>query len=109
MFFPHRELSHPSGSVLFHSAKTLSDSCKEPSPDWARRKDARGRPLKLTPLSDRHANVSTTATYYIKTAAADVRNAMVKLEERIAEVGRVQSDANETVDTKSAAEPLTVQ
>ena len=28
----------------------------------------------------RHANVSTTATYYIKTAADDVRNAMAKLE-----------------------------
>ncbi len=28
----------------------------------------------------RHANVSTTATYYIKTAAEDVRSAMTKLE-----------------------------
>jgi integrase len=28
----------------------------------------------------RHANVSTTATYYIKTAAHDVRDAMTKLE-----------------------------
>ena len=32
----------------------------------------------------RHANVSTTATYYIKTAADDVRNAMAKLENHIA-------------------------
>ena len=31
----------------------------------------------------RHANVSTTATYYIKTAAEDVRNAMAKLESTI--------------------------
>jgi integrase len=31
----------------------------------------------------RHANVSTTATYYIKTAADDVRNAMSKLENHI--------------------------
>ncbi|HET8824604.1 MAG TPA: tyrosine-type recombinase/integrase, partial [Terriglobales bacterium] len=31
----------------------------------------------------RHANVSTTATYYIKTAADDVRNAMTKLEKTI--------------------------
>ena len=31
----------------------------------------------------RHANVSTTATYYIKTAADDVRNAMAKLEQNI--------------------------
>jgi integrase len=33
----------------------------------------------------RHANVSTTATYYIKTAAVDVRSAMTKLESHIAE------------------------
>ena len=32
----------------------------------------------------RHANVSTTATYYIKTAAEDVRKAMTKLENHIA-------------------------
>ena len=31
----------------------------------------------------RHANVSTTATYYIKTAADDVRDAMSKLENNI--------------------------
>jgi integrase len=31
----------------------------------------------------RHANVSTTATYYIKTAADDVRDAMAKLESNI--------------------------
>lgn len=31
----------------------------------------------------RYANVSTTATYYIKTAAEDVRNAMAKLESHI--------------------------
>ena len=31
----------------------------------------------------RHANVSTTATYYIKTAADDVLNAMSKLESNI--------------------------
>jgi integrase len=31
----------------------------------------------------RHANVSTTATYYIKTAVDDVRNAMSKLENNI--------------------------
>jgi integrase len=33
----------------------------------------------------RHANVSATATCYIKTAAADIRNAMMKLENHIAE------------------------
>jgi len=31
----------------------------------------------------RHANVSTTATYYIKSAADDVRKAMAKLENQI--------------------------
>jgi hypothetical protein len=31
----------------------------------------------------RHANVSTTATYYIKTAADDVKHAMEKLENNI--------------------------
>jgi integrase len=31
----------------------------------------------------RHANVSTTATYYIKTAADDVRSAMAKLEQSV--------------------------
>jgi len=44
----------------------------------------------------RHANVSTTATYYIKTAADDVRNAMAMLEDRIAESGEVQSGTIET-------------
>ena len=34
----------------------------------------------------RHANVSTTASYYIKSAADDVRNALKKLENQIAVV-----------------------
>jgi hypothetical protein len=37
----------------------------------------------------RHA-LSTTATYYIKTAAADVRNAMTKLENQLGESAQVQ-------------------
>jgi hypothetical protein len=40
----------------------------------------------------RHAYVSTTATYYIKTAAADVRSAMMTLENRIAESPQTQTD-----------------
>jgi len=40
----------------------------------------------------RHPDVSTTATYYIKTAAGDVRSAMTKLENHIAEADGVQSD-----------------
>lgn len=35
----------------------------------------------------RHANVSTTATYYIKTAAEDIRSAMTMLENRIGSLG----------------------
>ena len=37
----------------------------------------------------RHANVSTTATYYIKSAADDVRKAMTKLENQIVDGGRI--------------------
>jgi integrase len=40
----------------------------------------------------RHANVSTTASYYIKSAADDVRNAMAKLENQIAESNQRQPD-----------------
>jgi len=59
----------------------------------------------------RHANVSTTATYYIKTAANDVRSAMAKLENHIAEAeaDRIQSDTNATRDGSSTVGPSTVQ
>src|SRR5262249_47726396 len=40
----------------------------------------------------RHANVSTTATYYIKTAADDVKHAMEKLESSIPSVVSVVAD-----------------
>ncbi len=57
----------------------------------------------------RHANVSTTATYYIKTAADDVRNAMEKLENQIAASGKIESDTNGTLNPLTAVEPSTVQ
>ena len=57
----------------------------------------------------RHANVSTTATYYIKTAAEDVRHAMAKLENHIPEAGQSQSDTNRTLDSTSVVEPSTIQ
>jgi integrase len=57
----------------------------------------------------RHANVSTTATYYIKTAADDVRNAMTKLENHIAEGRQTQSDTTGTLESKLPVEPSTVQ
>lgn len=49
----------------------------------------------------RHANVSTTATYYIKTAAVDVRNAMAKLEQVVPETTKTpeHQDRSELRDT----------
>jgi integrase len=57
----------------------------------------------------RHANVSTTATYYIKTAAGDVRNAMAKLENHIAESARTQSDEVEVIAQDMSSGPSTIQ
>ena len=57
----------------------------------------------------KHANLSTTVTYYTKTAAVAVRNAMTKLENHIAEAGRIQSDTNGTLDSTSNVEPSTIQ
>jgi len=45
----------------------------------------------------RHANVSTTATYYIKTAADDVRVAMARLESQIMASGPDQPELNRTL------------
>ena len=42
----------------------------------------------------RHANVSTTASYYIKSASDDVRNAMAKLENQLAVTGSTQEAEN---------------
>ena len=55
----------------------------------------------------RHANVSTTATYYIKTAADDVRNAMAKLENRISESDRAQQEITKTNKPMSLHQPST--
>jgi integrase len=51
-----------------------------------------GVPERVIQRILRHANVSTTAAYYIKAAANDVRDAMAKLERRIAEPIPTQSD-----------------
>lgn len=48
----------------------------------------------------RHANVSTTATYYIKTAAQDVRSAMDKLQERVSWANASRIDAPESSGRK---------
>jgi hypothetical protein len=57
----------------------------------------------------RHANVSTKATYYIKTAADDVRNAMTMLENRIAEAGEAQKGSTGILNEKQVAGPSTIQ
>jgi len=57
----------------------------------------------------RHANVSTTATYYIKTAADDVREAMTVLENRIGEPSKTQSDTSGTLDGNAGTPPTTIQ
>src|SRR5260370_17857066 len=57
----------------------------------------------------RHANVSTTATYYIKTAADDVRKAMTTLENHIADGKQIQSDTDRTLESNLPVEPSTVQ
>jgi hypothetical protein len=57
----------------------------------------------------RHANVSTTATYYIKTAADDVRHAMTMLENRIADAGQLQTDDIKPRETHVSGGPTTVQ
>ena len=57
----------------------------------------------------RHANVSTTATYYIKTAADDVRNAMTKLESHITAAQATHGDTRREPSNVSSAEPSTIQ
>jgi len=56
----------------------------------------------------RHANVSTTTGYYIKTAADDVRNAMTMLENHIAESGQSQTETQGTPEPP-AGSPSTIQ
>jgi len=57
----------------------------------------------------RHANVSTTATYYFKTAADDVRNAMVMLETHIAEAHQIKEGALTTLKPKTSFGPDLIQ
>jgi integrase len=57
----------------------------------------------------RHANVSTTASYYIKSAADDVRNAMTKLENQITVNSQTQTDTNGTPAARNRAEPGAIQ
>jgi len=66
-------------------------------------------PEKVIQRILRHANVSTTATYYIKTAAGDVRDAMARLENHIADASPIQSDTIGTPNRNLPVEPSTVQ
>jgi hypothetical protein len=56
----------------------------------------------------RHANVSTTSTYYIKTAADDIRNAMAMLENRVGQPAQAQT-ADTLPDPHRLARSATVQ
>ena len=55
----------------------------------------------------RHANVSTTATYYIKTAAEDVKSAMAKLEGSIPAAPEAATALTDTYRTLNG-NPITV-
>jgi integrase len=57
----------------------------------------------------RHANVSTTATSYIKTAADDGRKGMTTLGNRLAEPDVTQQDTIGTPSGDQDVEPSTVQ
>jgi hypothetical protein len=57
----------------------------------------------------RHANVSTTATYYIKTAAHDVKNAMEKLEKHIPQTPQIVRDTYGTLEGSEARADQTIQ
>jgi len=57
----------------------------------------------------RHANVSTTATYYIKTAADDVRSAMVKLENHILQAAQIKTDTLARSKPKESVSPGLIQ
>ena len=57
----------------------------------------------------RHANVSTTASYYIKSAADDVRSAMAKLENELSATQKTQTDTNGTLEPGDAGPTSTIQ
>jgi len=57
----------------------------------------------------RHANVSTTATYYIKTAPDDVKHAMEKLENNIPQAEPAVRDTYGTLEPREQATDQTVQ
>jgi len=71
---------------------------------------ALGVPEKVIQLILRHANVSTTNTYYIKPMSDDVLNAMANLEEKVEEQISAQALRDSLLDSKpaSGSQPETV-
>lgn len=57
----------------------------------------------------RHANVSTTTTYYIKTAASDVKHAMEKLENNIPQAPQIVRDTYGTLEPCETNAKPTIQ
>ena len=57
----------------------------------------------------RHANVSTTATYYIKTAADDVKRAMEKVENNIPQTELTVRDTCGTLEAREQATEQSIQ
>jgi hypothetical protein len=57
----------------------------------------------------RPANLCTTATYCIKTAAGDVLSAMARLERHIEAADRIQADTNGTLDSSWNLDPSALQ
>jgi integrase len=68
-----------------------------------------GVPEKTIQRILRHANVSTTSNYYIKTADDDVQEAMAKLENQIVESGLTESDTNRPPQTEPPVSALPTQ
>jgi integrase len=68
-----------------------------------------GVPEKVIQRILRHANVSTTAAFYIKTTDEDVLDAMARLEDRIEESALTQTDTFGTPDLDHSESPATIQ
>jgi integrase len=66
---------------------------------------ALGVPEKVIQLILRHANVSTTNTYYIKPMGNDVLSAMANLEEKVEEQISAQALRDSLLDSKPASGP----
>ena len=57
----------------------------------------------------RHANLSTTVTYYVKTAADDLKRAMAKLENNIPQAPQIVRDTYGTPEPTETNVEHTIQ